>query len=89
LPRKKSNEKLKVVAVRIGPAVERRLRLLAQTSGRKQSFFLQQLIDEGLGKLEEAWLPAALLAQVRAGRFPEPEPSHVEPDLFDAVPQTA
>ena len=78
-----------MVAVRIGPAAGRRLRLLAQTSGRKQSFFLQQLIDEGLEKLEEAWLPAALLEQVRAGRFPEPEPSHAGPDLFDEVPQTS
>lgn len=88
MPRKKSAEKLKVVAVRIGPVVERRLRLLAQTSGRKQSFFLQQLIDEGLAKLEEAWLPADLLAQVRAGKFPEPDASREEPDLFDQARET-
>jgi len=82
LPRKKSTDKLKVVAVRIGPAVERRLRLLAETSGHKQSFFLQQLIEEGLGKLEDAWLPADLREQVRAGKFPAPPASEAAPDLF-------
>jgi RHH-type rel operon transcriptional repressor/antitoxin RelB len=45
LVRPKKAEKLKVVAVRIEPAIERRLRLLAETSGRKPSFFLQQLIE--------------------------------------------
>lgn len=83
LPRKKSTETLKVVAVRIGPAVERRLRLLAQTSGRKQSFFLQQLIEQGLAALEETWLPRDLLEQVRAGKHPEPARPQPEPDLFD------
>lgn len=83
LPRKKSPDKLKVVAVRIGPAVERRLRLLAETSGHSQSFFLQQLIDDGLAALEEVWLPPALLEQVRAGQLPEAGPSREGPDLFD------
>lgn len=83
MPRKKSTETLKVVAVRIGPSVERRLRLLAETSGRKQSFFLQQLIDQGLAALEEVWLPRDLLEQVRAGKHPEPPRPQLEPDLFD------
>jgi len=83
LPRKKSAEKLQVVAVRIGPAVERRLRLLAETSGHSQSFFLQQMIEDGLAKLEEAWLPADVLEQVRAGKFPEPQQPKAAPDLFD------
>ncbi|WP_322050099.1 hypothetical protein [Paraburkholderia bannensis] len=82
LGRKKSAEKLKVVAVRVDPAIERRLRLLADTSGRKPSYFLQQLIEGGLGALEEAWLPADVLAQVRAGTVPEPSGSQSVPDLF-------
>jgi len=83
VPRKKSAEKLKVVAVRIGPAIERRLRLLAETSGHKQSFFLQRLIEENLDALEAVWLPPELLAQVRDGTFPEPRASRTGPDLFD------
>jgi RHH-type rel operon transcriptional repressor/antitoxin RelB len=35
---------LKVVAVRFDPVIERRLQLLAEASGRKTSFFLQQQI---------------------------------------------
>ncbi len=82
LGRKKSAEKLKVVAVRVDPSIERRLRLLAETSGRKPSYFLQQLIEGGLGALEDAWLPADVLAQVRSGTVPEPSGSPSEPDLF-------
>jgi RHH-type transcriptional regulator, rel operon repressor / antitoxin RelB len=83
LRRTKSSEKLKVVAVRIDPVIERRLRFLAETSGRKPSFFLQQLIEGGISALEEVWLPSDLLAQVRAGAVPEPTVSHAAPDLFD------
>ncbi|RZF26677.1 hypothetical protein EVC45_27060 [Paraburkholderia sp. UYCP14C] len=76
-------ETSKVVAVRIDPSVERRLRLLAETSGRKQSFFLQRLIEEGIGALEETWLPPQLLEQVRAGQVPQLTEDRSEPDLFD------
>lgn len=81
--RPRKAEKLKVVAVRIDPAIERRLRLLAETTGRKPSFFLQQLIEGGISTLEEVWLPPDRLAQVRAGEVPELIVSRVGPDLFD------
>lgn len=87
LGRKKSAEKLKVVAVRVDPAIERRLRLIAEISGRKPSYFLQQLIEGGLGALEEAWLPADVLAQVRAGTVPEPAGAQSGPDLFGDMEQ--
>ena len=83
--RPKKAEKLKVVAVRIDPAIERRLRLLVETSGRKPSFFLQQLIEGGISTLEERWLPQDLLAQVRAGKVFEPSVSHAAPGLFDEL----
>ncbi|WP_415914340.1 hypothetical protein [Paraburkholderia sp. J67] len=79
---------MKVVAVRVDPTIERRLRLLAATTGRKPSWFLQQLIEGGLGAMEEAWLPPELLAQVRAGTVPESLESQSVPDLFDdAAPE--
>ncbi|MGF6547095.1 hypothetical protein [Paraburkholderia youngii] len=56
LGRRKSAEKLKVVAVRIDPVIERRIRFLSETTGRKQSYFLQQLIEGGISALEEAGL---------------------------------
>lgn len=83
LGRKKNAEKLKVVAVRIDPVIERRIRFLGETTGRKPSFFLQQLIEGGISALEEVWLPPAQLALVRAGTVPEPTVAHAAPDLFD------
>ncbi|MFP4896705.1 hypothetical protein [Paraburkholderia sp. EG304] len=71
------------MAVRIDPGIERRLRLLAETSGRKPSFFLQQMIEGGISALEDVWLPVDVLAQVRAGTVPEPASHHAEPDLFE------
>ena len=78
-----AENKLKVVAVRVDPAIERRLRLLAEVTGRRQSFFLQKMIEDGIGAMEEAWLPAAVLAQVRDGTLPSrAEERRTEPDLF-------
>lgn len=68
-----AENKLKVVAVRVDPAIERRLRLLAEVTGRRQSFFLQQMIESGIGAMEETWLPPAVLAQVRDGTLPSRE----------------
>jgi RHH-type rel operon transcriptional repressor/antitoxin RelB len=80
-----AENKLKVVAVRVDPAIERRLRLLAEVTGRRQSYFLQKMIEDGIAALEEANLPAAVLAQVRDGTLPTREEErrrHPEPDLF-------
>ncbi|SAL25184.1 hypothetical protein AWB67_04667 [Caballeronia terrestris] len=81
--RRKAENKLKVVAVRVDPEIEQRLRLLAEVTGRKQSFFLQQLIESGMGAMEEVWLPPAVLAQVREGVLPSPlSTSGATSDLF-------
>jgi RHH-type rel operon transcriptional repressor/antitoxin RelB len=81
--KRSAENKLQVVAVRVEPAIERRLRLLAEVTGRKQSFFLQQMIENGIAAMEESWLPPAVLAQVRDGTLPAREPERIsEPDLF-------
>ncbi|MEM5438857.1 hypothetical protein [Paraburkholderia diazotrophica] len=81
-----AENKLKVVAVRVDPAIERRLRLLAEVTGRRQSFFLQQMIESGISAMEEAWLPPAVLAQVRDGTLPPRERTEVPmPDLFSGI----
>ena len=64
-----AENKLKVVAVRVDPQIEQRLRLLAEVTGRKQSFFLQQMIASGIGAIEETWLPPDVLSQVRSGEL--------------------
>jgi len=81
--KRSAENKLQVVAVRVEPAIERRLRLLAEVTGRRQSFFLQQMIENGITAMEESWLPPAVLAQVRDGTLPAREPERKSaPDLF-------
>lgn len=72
-----------MVAVRVDPQIEQRSRLLADATGRKQSFFLQQIIERGIDAMEEAWLPAATVARIRAGDFSELQAPGATPDLFD------
>jgi RHH-type transcriptional regulator, rel operon repressor / antitoxin RelB len=83
--RRSAENKLIVVAVRIDPQIEQRLRLLAETTGRKQSFFLQQMIERGIDAIEETWLPHETLGHVRSGRMPVIQPSGGTPDLFGDV----
>jgi RHH-type rel operon transcriptional repressor/antitoxin RelB len=56
---------------------------LAEVTGRKQSFFLQQMIESGIRVIEETWLPPAILSQVRSGTVPVPQPAlDLTSDLF-------
>jgi len=73
-----------VVAVRVNPQIGQRLRLLADVTGRRQSFFLQQIIESGIAATEATWLPPDVLSQVRSGLIPpRQEASPVISDLFD------
>jgi RHH-type transcriptional regulator, rel operon repressor / antitoxin RelB len=84
--KKAADNKLKVVAVRVDPQIEQRLRLLAEVTGRKQSFFLQQMIERGLADMEETWLPQNVLSQVRSGALPpQHKAAEMTLDLFDSV----
>lgn len=59
-----------VIAVRVEPPIEQRLRLLAEITGRDQSVFLKQLIEKGIDAMEKACLPEEVVAQVRDGALP-------------------
>lgn len=66
------------------PVIEQRLRVLAEATGRKQSFFLQQMIEEGIEAMEEIWLSPQTLAKVRNGDLPELlDARSATSDLFD------
>lgn len=80
--RRTAEHKLKVVAVRIDPQIEQRLRLLAETSGRKQSFFLQQMIEQGIEAIEATWLSPEAVAQIRNGEVPQLQHAGETRDLF-------
>lgn len=82
--KRSAENKLRVVAVRIDPVIEQRLRVLAEATGRKQSFFLQRMIEEGIDAMEDVWLSPATLAKVRRGDLAELLAEHgTTSDLFD------
>lgn len=69
--RRKSENSSQVIAVRVEPMIEQRLRLLADTTGQSQSFFLKQLIEDGIRAMEETSLPKEMVGQIRSGMLPE------------------
>lgn len=80
--RRKFENSSQVIAVRVEPIIEQRLRVLAETTGQSQSFYLKQLIEEGIRAMEDSWLPTEMVAQIRSGMLPE----HLDRttlDLFD------
>jgi RHH-type transcriptional regulator, rel operon repressor / antitoxin RelB len=82
--RRSAENKLRVVAVRVDPVIEQRLRVLAEATERKQSFFLQRMIEEGINAMEEIWLSPQTLAKVRNGELPDLLADHpATSDLFD------
>ncbi|MGF6856741.1 hypothetical protein [Paraburkholderia sp. CI3] len=80
--RRKSGNSSHVIAVRVEAAIEQRLRLLAEVTGRSQSFFLKQLIEKGVDAMEDAWLPQEVVAKVRSGALP-PLQRGTTLDLFE------
>ncbi len=83
--RRTAENKLKVVAVRVDPAIEQRLRLLAEVTGRKQSFFLQRMIEEGIESMEEIWLSSEQREQARGESLQPRTPSSETTDLFSEL----
>ena len=55
-------------SIRLDEKTERRLDQLAARTGRTKAYYLRELIMGGLDELEEAYLAAAALERVRAGR---------------------
>ena len=55
-------------SIRLDEKTERRLDQLAARTGRTKAYYLRELIAGGLDELEEAYLAAAALERVRAGR---------------------
>jgi RHH-type rel operon transcriptional repressor/antitoxin RelB len=52
----------------LDPAVEARLDQLAQLTGRSKAYYLRELIEAGIDDLEDAYMGAAVLERVRAGK---------------------
>lgn len=55
-------------SVRLAPETERRLDSLASRTGRTRAFYLREIIERGLGDMEDYYLAAEVLERVRQGR---------------------
>ena len=54
--------------IRLSPEVESRLDFLAKSTGRAKAYYLREIIDNGLDEMEDYYLAADVLENVRKGR---------------------
>ena len=64
-------------SIRLAPETERRLHFLAAKTGRTKAFYLRKLIERGIEDLEDYYLAAEVLEQIRKGE----EPIHTAADV--------
>ena len=57
-----------MLALRLPPDVEKRLAALAKRTGRSKSYYAREAILEHIADLEDVYLAAKRLEDVRAGR---------------------
>lgn len=57
-----------MIALRLPPEVEERLEALSKATGRSKSFYVREALLEHLEDMEDAYLGAAVLERVRAGK---------------------
>ena len=55
-------------SIRLAPETEQRLDFLASSTGRTKSYYLREIIDQGLTDLEDYYLAAEVLGRVRKGQ---------------------
>ncbi len=55
-------------SIRLDAAIEERLDKLAQTTGRSKSFYLRELINNGIDDLEDYYRAAVVMERVRSGK---------------------
>jgi RHH-type rel operon transcriptional repressor/antitoxin RelB len=57
-----------MIAVRISAELETRLDRLAKLTGRTKTFYVREAIEAHLEDLEDAYLAASVLEDIRTGR---------------------
>jgi RHH-type transcriptional regulator, rel operon repressor / antitoxin RelB len=55
-------------SVRLTQETEQRLDYLASQTGRTKAYYLREIIEQGLEKMEDYYLAAEVLERVRKGR---------------------
>lgn len=57
-----------MLALRLSPAIEKRLAILAKRTGRTKSFYARKVLLEHMEDMEDLHLAEAALKRVRAGK---------------------
>ena len=68
-------------SIRIAPDIERRLDFLAEQTGRTKSYYLREIIEQGIEDMEDYYLAADVLERVRKGREQTHSAAAVRKDL--------
>jgi len=68
-------------SIRLSSEIEERLGFLAEKTGRTKSFYLREVIEQGLEDIEDYYLAADVLERVRGGREKIYSSAEVRKDL--------
>jgi RHH-type rel operon transcriptional repressor/antitoxin RelB len=68
-------------SIRIAPDIEQRLDFLAEKTGRTKSYYLRQIIEQGIEEMEDYYLAADVLERVRKGQESVHSAANVRKDL--------
>jgi len=55
-------------SIRLAPEISNRLDRLAAKTGRTKAFYLREIIEGGIGEMEDYYLAAQTLERVRKGK---------------------
>lgn len=55
-------------SVRLDPAMEKRLNVLAAETGRTKAFYLRQIIEQGIEDMEDYYMAANTQERIRRGQ---------------------
>jgi RHH-type rel operon transcriptional repressor/antitoxin RelB len=68
-------------SIRLAPEISERLDRLAAKTGRTKAFYLREIIEGGIGELEDYYLAAETLERVRKGKERVHSAAQVRNDL--------
>ena len=67
--------------IRLSPEAESRLDFLASSTGRTKTYYLREVIERGLDDMEDYYLAAEVLENIRKGRAGVHSSKHVRKEL--------
>ena len=68
-------------SIRLDADIERRLDLLASSTGRSKAYYLREIIEQGIEEMEDYYLAAETLGRVHQGQ----EKLHSAADVRSAL----